>query len=263
MLTLLKAAFGSTGSKSSGRKFRDSEFYMSHFQKDAITNKGCVIIRHLDNLTAERFCKRRYSLRDGASFAEQAQGATFELADDDGKASRQKLNQVKWDKKKKKFIKGDGVGADNMKLVKTESGARLPATYRSGRFEEWKAKTHKCIPRVGEAELPSVGGRGRHDSGKRFKHHKSEDAKPLDKMSLGYERKVRQLKNRESNEESGPSSRKPAAGVRKSGRYAGKTIGKVKSELKSAEQIRKNRAAVEKRKAKNARPSRKKGTGRR
>ncbi len=40
---LLKAAFGSTGSKSSGRKFRDSEFYMSHFQKDAITNKGALL----------------------------------------------------------------------------------------------------------------------------------------------------------------------------------------------------------------------------
>lgn len=166
---------------------------------------------------------------------------------------------MRWDTKKKKFIKGDGVGADNMKMVKTESGARLPATYRSGRFEEWKAKTHKNVPRVGEAELPSAGGHGRHSSGKRFKHHKSEDAKPLDKLSLGYERKVRQMKTREPNEESGQSSRKPGGAVRKGGRYAGKTMTKVKSELKSAEQIRKNRAAVEKRKAKNARPSKKKG----
>ncbi|KLO19427.1 P-loop containing nucleoside triphosphate hydrolase protein [Schizopora paradoxa] len=218
----IEAAFGSSSSKPTGRKFRDSEFYMSHFQKDSAANKG-------------------YSLRDGASFAEQARGATFEVADDDGKASRQKSNQMRWDTKKKKFIKGDGVGADNMKLVKTESGARLPATYRSGRFEEWKAKTHKNVPRVGEAELPSAGGHGRHGANKRFKHHKTEDAKPLDKLSLGYERK------------------KSGGAVRKGGRYAGKTMSRVKSELKSAAQIRKDRAAVEKRKAKNARPSRKKG----
>jgi DBP10CT (NUC160) domain len=41
-----------------------------------------------------------------------------------------------WDKKKKKFVKGNGTGANNVKLVRTENGTRLPATYRSGRFDE-------------------------------------------------------------------------------------------------------------------------------
>ncbi|KAI5120302.1 hypothetical protein M0805_005806 [Coniferiporia weirii] len=235
-------------------RYRDEEFYMSHFQKDAMTEKG-------------------YSLKDGASFAEQANGATFDLAGDEGVASRQRRNgQVKWDKKKKKFVKGDGAGADNMKIVKTESGTRLPATYRSGRFDEWRAKTHVHMPRVGDAEAPG-GGRGgggggrRVAGGKRFKHQGATPAKPLDKMHTGYERKVRQLKKAheagggggggEAPESSSGAKKGMANGKGKS-RYGGKPIGRVKSELKSADQIRKSRELVERKRAKNARaPSRK------
>ena len=74
-----------------------------------------------------------------------------------------------WDKKKKRFVQGDGVGADNVKLVRTESGQRLPATYRSGRFDEWKQRSHASLPKVGEQESESVN-RGR--PGQRFKHNK-------------------------------------------------------------------------------------------
>jgi ATP-dependent RNA helicase DDX54/DBP10 len=73
-----------------------------------------------------------------------------------------------WDKKKKNFVQGDGVGADNVKLVKTESGVKLPATYRSGRFEEWKSKNKKSLPRVGETENIERGGPGRGTCIRRF-----------------------------------------------------------------------------------------------
>ncbi|KAF7321363.1 ATP-dependent RNA helicase DBP10 [Mycena kentingensis (nom. inval.)] len=205
---------------------RDSEYYMSHFQKDAATEKG-------------------YSLRDGASFSEQARNATFDLVGDDGSGDR-KRNQMTWDKKKRRFIKGDGAGADNVKLVKTENGTRLPATYRSGRFDEWKAKTRSSLPRVGEAERE---GSGRPGGTRRFRHNTVTDAKPLDKRDKNYDRKVRQQKKK--NEVQG------AEGGLKQGRYRGKPMARVKTELKTSEQIRKNRKLLEKRKAKNARPSKK------
>ncbi|KAE9411456.1 P-loop containing nucleoside triphosphate hydrolase protein [Gymnopus androsaceus JB14] len=246
------AAVFDNSSKQKG--FRDQEFYMSHYQKDALTEKG-------------------YSLTDGASFVEQARGATFDLAGDEGVADRKK-RMLNWDKKKKKFVKGDGVGSDNVKLVKTESGMKLPATYRSGRFDEWKAKTHSSLPRVGEVEGEGVRSRQMSGSGgHRFKHHKITESKPLDKLSKDYERKVRQLKKQGGNEGGGGGSgsgaassshvkggakgavgRKPKVG---GGRYGGKSMGRVKSELKNADEIRKSRKMQERRKAKNARPSHK------
>ncbi|KAJ3724529.1 P-loop containing nucleoside triphosphate hydrolase protein [Lentinula raphanica] len=223
---------------------RDPEFYMSHYQKDVLTEKG-------------------YSLTDGASFLEQARGATFDLTGDEGLADRKK-RQLKWDKKKKKFVKGDGVGSDNVKMVKTESGTKLPATYRSGRFDEWKAKTHSNLPRVGEAEGESV--RSKHMSGRgghRFKHQKIAESKPLDKLRTDYERKSRQLKKQVDGgmgDSGGPSSPRVKKGkpqVGRGSRYGGKSVGRVKSELKNADEIRKSRRMQERRKAKNARPTRK------
>jgi ATP-dependent RNA helicase DDX54/DBP10 len=207
----------------------------------------------------------RYSLTDGASsFAEQARGVTFDLGGDDGVANRQK-RQMTWDKKKKKFIKGDGVGADNVKLVKTENGTRLPATYRSGRFDEWKAKSRISLPKIGEAE-PETTRRGSGPGGKRFKHNKVVSAKPLDKLSKDYDRKVRHQKKRNAGIEpdaTGNSSSKPppsrGKGVKTGGRYGGKSMGRVKTELKTVEQIRKGRRTTDNKRAKNARPSRGKG----
>ncbi|KAJ7045551.1 P-loop containing nucleoside triphosphate hydrolase protein [Mycena alexandri] len=228
-----------TGGRKQG--YKDSEFYMSHYQKDAMTEKG-------------------YSLNDGASsFAEQARGATFDLTGDEGVADR-KRRQLNWDKKKKKFIKGDGVGADNVKLVKTENGTRLPATYRSGRFDEWKAKSRVSLPKVGEAENENSHKRRPVGiGGQRFRHNKIVVAKPLDKLSHDYERKVRQIKKKNESQE-GESSSRPASG--RSGRYGGKSMARVKTELKTSEQIRKGRKALDNRRAKNGRPTRGGGGGR-
>lgn len=233
--------------KKGNHGYKDSEYYMSYVQKDADTEKG-------------------YSLRDGASFVEQARNATFDLAGDEALLEQRKRKQMTWDKKKKKFVQGNGVGADNVKLVKTESGAKLPATYRSGRFEEWKSKHRKSLPRVGEAE----GGREGH-VGKRYLHKQVAEPKQLDKAHVNYERKARQRRKKEveaggigegegPRQEQGKGGRKVVLGKR----YSGKTVGRVKTELKTVDQIRKARKLAERRKAKNARPSRKgKGKGRR
>lgn len=197
-----------------------------------------------------------YSLTDGASsFAKQAHRVTFDLTNDEGKAERSK--QQTWDKKRKKFIKGDGVGADNIKMVRTENGTRLPATFRSGRFDEWKSKSRVTLPRIGEAENPSqIRGKNTGPGGHRFKHTKVVEAKPLDKLSKDYERKVRQLKKKNTEDGSQSNSRTSCG---KGTRRGGKTYSRVKTELKTSQQIRKDRKLVANRRAKNARPSRSNG----
>ncbi|KAI0819998.1 ATP-dependent RNA helicase DBP10 [Trametes gibbosa] len=239
----IAAVFDMSGKKANSGKFRDSEFYMSHYQKDADTEKG-------------------YSLRDGATFAEQAKNVAFDLTGDDGRAQERQRREMKWDKKKKKFVKGTGEGADNVKMVKTESGAKLPATYRSGRFDEWKAKSRVSIPRIGEAEVdgPRRGGPG--PGGRKYRHNQVVSAKPLDRLRTDYEKKTKKFKGAEKEaREDRPrsSSSRPPPGKR-GARFNGKPLGKVKNELKTVDQIRKTRQVAEHRKAKNARaPPRRKG----
>lgn len=153
------------------------------------------------------------------------------------------------------------MGADNVKMVRTENGTRLPASFRSGRFDEWKNKSRVNLPRIGEAENASTGPRRQTGpGGQRFKHNKTAAPKPLDKMNHDYERKVRQLKKKEeagmSAEPKTPiiSAKGKKLGVRRGA--TGKTYGRIKNELKTSEQIRKDRKVQERRKEKNARPSR-------
>lgn len=207
----------------------------------------------------------RYSLRDGASFAEQAKDVTFDLAGDES-LQKLKRRELKWDKKKKKFTQGTGEGADNVKLVKTESGLKLPATYRSGRFDEWRAKSRVSLPRVGEQEDESTQRKGG-PGGRKWKHNQVVAAKPLHKLNKDYDRKVRQQTKRgegaggddgEQRSSSGARGKKtPALGKRS----AGKTVGRVKNELKTVDQIRKARNIAENRKAKNARGQNRRGRG--
>jgi ATP-dependent RNA helicase DDX54/DBP10 len=147
-------------------------------------------------------------------------------------------------------------------MVKTESGIKLPASYRSGRFDEWKAKNRKGIPRVGEEEAMGSRAMGGGKDGRKWKHSKTEEAKPLDKLRTDYERKSRQLKKKagDGTPATAPaSSHKVAKGKKKlGGRPGGRSSGgRARNELKSADQIRKARQVAERRKLQNARPKRK------
>ncbi|CAL1706916.1 unnamed protein product [Somion occarium] len=236
----IAAVFDPSSSKQGKRgrtNHRDSEFYMSHYQKGAIDEKG-------------------YSLRDGATFAEQANNVTFDLTGDEALQER-KRRELRWDKKKKRFTQGTGEGADNVKLVKTESGQKLPATYRSGRFDEWKAKSRVSLPKVGELESESVHRRGGFGpGGRKWKHNQVVEAKPLDKLSKDYERKIRQQQKKGGGAGGDEGERRPPSGKKSTAlgkRSAGKSVGRVKNELKTVDQIRKTRKIAEQRKEKNAR----------
>jgi len=207
--------------------FRDPSVYLDYEQRGAAEERG-------------------YSLH-GTSFNEQAKHVSVDMAGDDvgPGAPNQRPNQRRWDTKKKKFIQGDGTGSDNQKLIRSETGLKLPASYRSGRFDAWRKEQQVELPHVGEDEsamAPSArriaarvnqSGPPRHRG---FHHTQTKAPKPLDKLQFDYHKK------RKARERKGLSPHAPRA---------------AHSELKSAQQIHRAREVQAKRKAKNARPSKK------
>ncbi|CAH7681298.1 P-loop containing nucleoside triphosphate hydrolase protein [Phakopsora pachyrhizi] len=126
--------------RGSGETFRDKEAYLTYERPGTAAEKG-------------------YALNEGTAtaFAIQAGAASFDLGDNDEarltNTLTQKASQVRWDRKTKKFVKVGQLGADNKALIKTESGAKLPASFKSGSFEAWKKRERVRIPSVGEEEV--------------------------------------------------------------------------------------------------------------
>ncbi|KAJ1976119.1 ATP-dependent RNA helicase dbp10 [Dimargaris xerosporica] len=149
-----------TITESISKSFRDEEFYISHYQKGANTEKGFAMVQGSGNAAAS-----------GGSFMEQARQAMFSVAADDNADMLKQQNGLRWDRKKKRFIKGTGIGSDNKKLIRTENGTRLPASYVSGRFAQWQQKNKIQIPRAGEQELA-----GAQYTRRRFRHHNKASA---------------------------------------------------------------------------------------
>ncbi|CAA90465.1 ATP-dependent RNA helicase Dbp10 [Schizosaccharomyces pombe] len=194
-------------SKKKTTDFKDKEYYMSHYApKESIQETG-------------------YAINSGENFTTAARHAILDLTNDEGIEQSRKGGQ-RWDPKKKKFVNiiNDEDGSKGSpKIIRGESGVKLPATYRSGRFDEWKASKA-----FGANDSPIR-------ENKRYKHNKLQTPKPADKFRDNYHKQNK--RNREAKE---------------------RGIGiKVNSELKSAVEIRKARELKEKRLAKNNRPSKK------
>lgn len=76
---------------------------------------------------------------------------------DEGDAARaQKASQLKWDRKRKRFVK-DAPGGDNKKMIRSESGALLPATFKSGKFADWKKSRRSRADHALGSEAQSGG----------------------------------------------------------------------------------------------------------
>ncbi|KAL7275088.1 ATP-dependent RNA helicase dbp10 [Rhizina undulata] len=219
--------------KSKPTKFEDSEHFMSYNPKTSLAED------------------RGYSIT--GSFAEAARGATMDLTNDDsgkGFAEAHKAKGLRWDKKAKKYVQraNDEDGSKGAKMIIGESGQKIAASFKSGRFENWKS-AHKIsrVPRTGEIEAPGgnrfgAGGPGSEvvmggRRGGRMFHKSVKAPKPADKARDDYE--VRKKRFAEAKEK-------------------GLVKEKVKTELKSKEQIRKDLKLKQRRREKNARPSRKK-----
>ncbi|ETN42007.1 uncharacterized protein HMPREF1541_03946 [Cyphellophora europaea CBS 101466] len=185
--------------------------------------------------------ERAYGVHSGSNsnFVEAARGATMDIAGDEGsKGFGEARGVMRWDKRHKKYVArdNDDDGSKGKKLVRGESGAKIAASFRSGRYDAWKkANRITRAPRVGENEAtaPSHGGL---TSGKRFKHSKTQAPKAADKFRDDYEKQKKKFSVAKEREIADRGN---------------------KREVHSVDDIRKARNLKQKRQEKNARPSRK------
>ena len=177
----------------------------------------------------------------GADFLVQARGATMDLTNDESKgfAEASRAQGMRWDKKGKKYVSraNDEDGSRGARLVRGESGQKIAASFRSGRFDTWR-KTNKVgrLPRVGEAERP--GSKASMGPGeKRYRHRSEKAPKEADKYRDDFHLRKKRV----------AEAREQRVGKFKDG--AGK------NELRSMDDVRKDRKLKEKKRDKNARPA--------
>lgn len=234
--------------KSKTDDWRDSEVFMSYTPR-----------------TTNAAEERGYGVHSGG-FVEAARHATMDFTNDEtaksfGQPTSSALSssrpKMRWDARSKKYVaRGndeDGSKGAKSKLIVGESGVKIAATFQSGRYAKWKRDQRtRGLPRVGETERPgnnqdsmtmtaAAGGGGGGAGGTRYKHKQEKAPKAADKFRDDYE--IRKKRVAEAKE-------------KRIGRF--KDGMGSKKELKGASDIRRAREEKERRKAKNARPVRRK-----
>lgn len=216
----------SQGRAKKGRKdrksdsYRDSENFMSYLPTT-------------QNMAEDR----AYGVHSGSTsnFTEAARGATMDLTlDDSAKGFGEARGIMRWDKRHKKYVarQNDDDGSKGHRLVRGESGAKIAATFRSGRYDAWrKANRLDRAPRTGEVEGKTIVGVIAR--GKKYRHQSMRAPKQADKYRDDFDKK----------------KKKTAAAM---GREQDK---RGTSEIRSTDDIRIARKLKDKRREKNARPS--------
>ncbi|XP_016535608.1 ATP-dependent RNA helicase DDX54 isoform X1 [Poecilia formosa] len=177
-------------SKKSRETGKDEEYYIPYKPKDFNSERGL-------SLGGE-----------GSHFEQQASSAVLDLMGDEGDQLNQHKKIMRWDRKRKRFVKESGKEEQNKK-IRTESGQIVHNKKRKNFYEEWKKKYR--VEDAGPGSDGETGGRKRSAGG----------------MRRGRGRR-------------GASSHRPAAPqVTAGGR-------RIRSELKSSSQILKNRKLKQK-----------------
>nr|XP_015221580.1 PREDICTED: ATP-dependent RNA helicase DDX54 [Lepisosteus oculatus] len=101
--------------------FCDQEFYIPYRPKDFDSERGLSLVG------------------EGSTFEQQASGAVLDLMGDEGDKMSQHKNMLKWDRKKKRFVRETGK-EDQKKKVRTESGQLISSSYKKNLYEQWKKK---------------------------------------------------------------------------------------------------------------------------
>ncbi|CAR26234.1 ZYRO0B04972p [Zygosaccharomyces rouxii] len=213
--------------KQKSKSFKDSNFFMSHYAPAQSVQDS--------------------QLNISSGFTTDAAQASYDLNDDDKIQVHKQTATVKWDKKKKKYVNPQG--ADNVRYITSESGQKIPASYRSGKFDEWSKKRKLKMPKVGSRESSMATNllqdptRGNPSSNnRRFMHKQVKAPKVPDKYRDDY----------------GKQKTKVAKALEKGIHVKGHNNAPgMTNELRSADQIRKQRVVKDKRRAKNARVGKK------
>ncbi|QLG71926.1 hypothetical protein HG535_0C02780 [Zygotorulaspora mrakii] len=209
------------------KSFKDPNFFLSHY--------------------APANGSQNDQMQLTSGFTTDAAQVAYDVNSDDKVQVHKQTATVKWDKKRKKYVNSQGL--DNKKYIIGESGQKIPASFRSGKYDEWSKARNLKQPKVGSRESTTgtnmLSNPTKSDTsssfGRNFKHKQMKAPKVPDRHRDDYEKqkkKVKQALERGT----------PVKGYKTSG--AG-------NELHSIEQIRKQRIINEKKKAKNSRPSKK------
>ena len=203
-------------------EFRDSENFMSYTPKST-------------NLADDR----AYGVHSGShsNFTESARGATMDLAlDESAKGFGEARGIMRWDKRQKKYVakQNDYDGSKGKRLVRGESGVKIAASFRSGRYDAWrKANRVGRAPRVGEAERRASSSAVVKE--KRYRHKSLKAPKHADRFREDFEKRKKKVEAAQERSKS--------------------QVGR--KEVRSVDEIRRERKLQEKRREKNARPSKK------
>jgi len=209
--------------------FRDSSFYLPHYAP------------------SEALAEGQMAVDGGNGFGVEVTRAAFDIGADEtslGETQKQR-SKIVWDKKKKRYVKNQ----DNTKYIIGENGQKIPASLRSGRYDNWKEKHRvegfKVGSMEGFAHRRGVDNKGNELMAGRvhgkFVHKRVRAPKLPDRSRENYGKQMEKVK------------KAVASGLRVKGYQARKGSG---GELKNVDEIRKSRKQKEKRRAKNGRPSR-------
>ncbi|XP_022406534.1 ATP-dependent RNA helicase DDX54 [Delphinapterus leucas] len=99
---------------------RDQVFYIPYRPKDFDSERGLSIGG------------------DGGAFEQQVAGAVLDLMGDEGQSLTKGQQQLKWDRKKKRFVGQSG--QEDKKKIKTESGRYISSSYKRDLYQKWKQK---------------------------------------------------------------------------------------------------------------------------
>nr|XP_045743552.1 ATP-dependent RNA helicase DDX54 isoform X2 [Mirounga angustirostris] len=101
-------------------RHRDQEFYIPYRPKDFDSERGLSVGG------------------DGGAFEQQVAGAVLDLMGDEAQNLTRGRQQLKWDRKKKRFVGQSG--QEDKKKIKTESGRYISSSYKRDLYQKWKQK---------------------------------------------------------------------------------------------------------------------------
>lgn len=208
--------------------FQDSEVFMSYTPRTINTAE-----------------ERGYGVHTGGNFVESARDVTMDLTNDDGAKAfgLPTKSKMRWDQKSRRYVArtNDEDGSKGSRMIRGESGAKIAASFQSGRFDKWKKSNRVQLQRVGEQEKIMPNGPGGQAGGARYKHKMNRAPKDADKYRDDYHVRKKRVDEAKEN---------------RVGRF--RDGAGDKREVKGAEDVRKARQLKQKKLEKNARPMRKK-----
>lgn len=208
--------------------FQDSEVFMSYTPRTINTAE-----------------ERGYGVHTGGNFVESARDVTMDLTNDDGAKAfgLPTRSKMRWDQKSRRYVArtNDEDGSKGARMIRGESGAKIAASFQSGRFDKWKKSNRVQLQRVGEQEKIMPNGPGGQAGGARYKHKMNRAPKDADKYRDDYHVRKKRVDEAKEN---------------RVGRF--RDGAGDKREVKGVEDVRKARQLKQKKLEKNARPMRKK-----